>query len=108
MLYEVVTGGSTSYLVEENQRIFGVVVENVCGFFHLDIECGFSRSEIVTCSDSSEKFIHNWKSRGFCGNKGSHLKQNLIESDLSHKCGFTGHVRPGQNGDRLILSIQID
>ena len=96
-------GGAPADLIQDQERIFGGLMENIGDLRHLHHEGGLSGGEIVAGADAGEDPIHHADMGVFGGDEAAHLGHENDQRHLPHISGFTGHVGAGDDGHPLLL-----
>lgn len=87
--------GAASDFIQEDEAVWGGVVEDVCGFGHFDHEGGLAFGEVVDGADAGEDGVDQ-ADFGLGGwDEAADLGHEDAEGDLAHVGGFAGHVGAG-------------
>ena len=93
----VVGARATSDFVHEDEAVRRCVVEDVCGFCHLDHECGAPAREIVRGANSGENLVDRTEYGFTCRYERSNVGEHGNQRHLTHVRGLPSHIRAGND-----------
>ena len=82
------------------------VAEDVGHLAHLDHERALPGGEIVGRADAREHAVDHADDGALGRDERAHLRHEHDERSLAHIRGFTGHVRPGHDGDAVVRVVE--
>ena len=101
----VISGRSTSQFVKEYQRTLAQVVDDGCGFVHLNHEGGLAQRDVVTCTYTRKNLVNHTYTGAVGRHKAAYLRHQDIERRLSQQCRLTGHIGPGNHQNLRIVVV---
>src|SRR5699024_8646734 len=100
------TGASADF-IQNQQTFIGGVSENISHLCHFHHESTLSAGQIIGGSHTGENPIHNSDVGFFRRNEASDLGHKHNQRRLAHIGGFSCHIGACNNGDSLLLIVQI-
>src|SRR5512133_3989317 len=79
------------------------MIEDVGGFDHFDHKGGLPGMNFILCADASEDAVHNSDACAFSRYEGTNLCHKHDQGNLAEECGFSTHIRSGNDTDDLGL-----
>ena len=104
----IVSGSTSSQLIEEHQRLRRNVVQDVRSLGHLHHKRRFSQRNVIRGPYPCEYLVNQTDSRAFCRYEATNLGQQHNQGCLTQQRRFTSHIRTGNNHDLLLLCIKVD
>ena len=102
----IVGGRSSSDFVQDQQGVPGRVAKDVGHFVHLDHKGTLSAPQVVGGADAGKDPVDDAQIRGGSRHKASDLRHQADQGHLAHVGGLTGHVGPGDDRDRVLLTVE--
>src|SRR5690606_26201376 len=84
--HTIVGAGSSADLIHENKTSMTQVVEDACGFSHLNHKCRFSACEVVRCADAGKHLINDTDRRSISWDKAADLCEMYNQCCLTQQC----------------------
>ena len=82
------------------------MAEDVGHLAHLDHERALPGGQIIRRADAGEDGVHHTHTALLSRDEGADLRHQSDQCILAHVRGFTGHVRPGHDGDAVVRVVE--
>jgi len=97
--------GAAANFIEDDEALFGCVIDDEGGLIHLDHEGGLAFGEIIGGSDAAENAVGEADVGVLSRDVGTDLGHEGDEGDLANVGRFTGHVGAGEDLETGVYGI---
>ena len=100
-------GGAAPDFVENEETVRRGVFEDVGDFVHLDHKGGLSRREVIGSAHAGENAVHHADFGAADRYEAPALRHEGNDGDLPHIGGLARHIGTGDNGDAVVVVVEI-